>query len=481
MATCGSDKFSSGVRVIDKSKYGTFVSEDSGSKVVRLVRNKDTALKDGDLVTFGTSNATFRFFHVPVTIFLHCSKGRQLDPLLQASISSIGAQSSCSWNHDCTHVLVDESSSITADLLNAVVAKKPIVHIDWLKVLAEKKLCTEFPNGMQHAPTLTLEGSSIRIVDPTVRDKSLEGFTFVLGSLSKYKFGEKLQSLLEVVGAKVISLDVFFSDSQTSADGVINYVLVVPQESPNESHSRELSSLSRITDLKLVAAVLSGRLDSSMLNQPSIIVSSSHSTDETIVADSEVEIDTATSKIVPSTFNSQDAIKREDEDQKGKKSGDITDTTKCQGEKKSTAYLQTSSDNSKMPCPRDEVVASMKKLDKGDEPFPDRHENSDIIFSPDLVVRGTIPVTVQSTTKDVVNFKCFRKGEKKSGNSFTDLIPFSKDPYKESDYGSNESEYMREEKKRKQLEAVAEDLFNNEKARKRAVGGASIQSFLTRR
>lgn len=61
MTTCGSDKFSSGVRVIDKSKYGTFVSEDSGSKVVRLVRNKDTVLKDGDLVTFGTSNAAFRW------------------------------------------------------------------------------------------------------------------------------------------------------------------------------------------------------------------------------------------------------------------------------------------------------------------------------------------------------------------------------------------------------------------------------------
>lgn len=35
---------------------------------------------------------------------------------------------------------------------------------------------------------------------------------------------------------------------------------------------------------------------------------------------------------------------------------------------------------------------------------------------------------------------------------------------RESDYESNKSiEYMREEKKRKQMEAVAEDLFNNEK------------------
>lgn len=89
-----------------------------------------------------------------------------------------------------------------------------------------------------------MEESSIRIVDPTVRDKCLEGFTFVLGSLSKvlffdsliwnvssvllicvlcllqYKFGEKLQSLLEVVGAKVISLDVFSSDSQVRLESL---------------------------------------------------------------------------------------------------------------------------------------------------------------------------------------------------------------------------------------------------------------------
>ena len=45
---------------------------------------------------------------------------------------------------------------------------------------------------------------------------------------------------------------------------------MVPRESPDVlSHSKELSSLPRITDLKLVAAILSGQLDSSILEQPS--------------------------------------------------------------------------------------------------------------------------------------------------------------------------------------------------------------------
>lgn len=477
----GSDKFSSCVRIIDKSKYGTFVSKESGNKVVRLVKNKDTVLNDGNLVTFGTSSATFRFCYVPIKIFNHTSKGTQLDPSVQAIISSIGAQSSCNWNHECTHVLVDESSSITIDTIEAVLAKKSIVLVDWLKVLAEKNICTEFPNCMPYSPTLTLEGILIRIVDPTIRDKCLEGFTFVLGSLSKYKFGEKFRSLLQVVGAKYIGAEDFCSDSQTSADGENNYVLVVPRKSPNELNSfRELSSLARVTDLKLAAAILSGSLDSSVLEQPSIVVSTSHSTDETIVADSDVEIDTATSNRVAATSKSEDVIKHKDEDQKAKNPGNMDDTPEHQ-ESKSTGYLSTSCDKIKTLCSRDEGVASMKKLNKGGDSLADRHENSDIIFSQDLIVKGIIPFPVQSTITNVVNFKCFRKGMTVSGNSFRDLIPFSKDPYKESDYGSNESEYMREEKKRKQLEAISEDLFNNEKARKRAAGGASIQKFLSRR
>ena len=147
------------------------------------------------------------------------------------------------------------------------------------------------------------------------------------------------------------------------------------------------------------------------------MVSSSHSTDETIVADSDVEIDTATSNIVAAnktsnvvadTAKSQDAIKYED--QEAKKPEDIKDPTKHQESNKSTDYLNTSSDKIKASCPEDNVVASMRKLDKGNEPFADQHENSDIIFSQDLIVRDIItPVPVQSTSNNVANFKCFRK------------------------------------------------------------------------
>lgn len=472
----------SGVRVIDKSKYGTFISKESGSKV-RLVKNKDAELDNGDFVTFGTSNATFQLCYVPVSIFIHGSKDALLDSSLQDIGSSIGARSSLKWNHECTHVLVEESTSITIDLIEAVLAKRPIVLGDWFKVLVEKTIRTEFPSCIPYTPTLIFKGIKIRIVEPNVRDRCLEGFTFVLGSLSKYQFGEKFRSLLEVVGAKFITAEDFCSDSQTSADGESNFVLVVPQESPNElNRFRELSSLSRITDLKLAIAILSGSLDSSNLEQPSIVVSSSHSTDETIVADSDVEIDTATSNTVTTAAKFQDAMKHENEDQGSKKPEDTENATEHQEKRKSIDNLDSSSNNTTIPCPRDDGVAPMKKLDKGAEPLADRHENSDIIYTQNLIVKDiTIPVPARSTTKNTANFKRFRKANMVSGNSFRDLIPFSKDPYKESDYGRTEVEHMQEEKKRKQLEAIAEDLFNNEKGRKRPAAGASIKSFLTRR
>ncbi|KAJ0027464.1 hypothetical protein Pint_35986 [Pistacia integerrima] len=48
------------------------------------------------------------------------------------------------------------------------------------------------------------------------------------------------------------------------------------------------------------------------------------------------------------------------------------------------------------------------------------------------------------------------------------------------DFGTAEMvESVKEEKKRKQAEAIAEDLFNNEKGRKRGVAG-SLHGLLTR-
>ncbi|KAJ6293555.1 hypothetical protein OIU76_021745 [Salix suchowensis] len=78
--------------------------------------------------------------------------------------------------------------------------------------------------------------------------------------------------------------------------------------------------------------------------------------------------------------------------------------------------------------------------------------NSDIIYSQDLIIRDlNLPAQISSPPNNgFLNFKRFRKGNTQSGNSFNNLIPFSKYPYKDFDYGNQDMlESVKEEKKAK--------------------------------
>jgi nibrin len=48
------------VHILDRSKYGTFVNRGADSEATRLKKDDDVVLRDKDLITFGTGNATFR-------------------------------------------------------------------------------------------------------------------------------------------------------------------------------------------------------------------------------------------------------------------------------------------------------------------------------------------------------------------------------------------------------------------------------------
>ena len=54
------------VRVVDRSKYGTFVNKVHGTQGSRLHKDEDVMLTDGDTLTFGTGNATFRSAQVKI-------------------------------------------------------------------------------------------------------------------------------------------------------------------------------------------------------------------------------------------------------------------------------------------------------------------------------------------------------------------------------------------------------------------------------
>ncbi|XP_057971936.1 nibrin homolog isoform X2 [Malania oleifera] len=440
------------VRLIDNSKYGTFIKRDLASKIkIHEFPNKETTLEDGDLVSFGTGSSTYRFCFVPLIFFACCLEPSQISPHLQKKISAIGACITHTLCAECTHVLVDKSMPVKEDLIDAIVAKKPLVLGEWIEFVAEKSIQNEIPSYISYLPTLTLDRVPVKIADPKCRENCLEGYTFLLDLSHMYKFGDRLQLLLEVGGAKVLSVESFYSSGQGFEEGGNNRVVRVIPIGSSDKLNCKLSSPSRINEMDLIFAVLSGHMDPSVVISPSILVSSSCSTDETVVADSDVEVETVTSTQRTVAVHTED-IKYE---------ADV---------KMSTHNTATKTETDHAICFRDKNDGmKATKIEESES------RDADVIYSQDLIVRNaTSPVSFRSTMDNgIINFKCFRKTRTPSGNSFNNLIPFSKYPYKDFDYENGEvCESMEEEKKRKQMEAIAEDLFNNEKGKRRAVAGS---------
>lgn len=488
---------SSNIRIRDCSKYGTFINKNLGSKEkVHEFPNKETTLEDGDLVSFGTGNATYRFCFVPLSFYCCHLESFQANKLLQGKIASIGASVTCNWSPECTHVLVDDFMPLIEVVVDAIVAKIPFVRYDWLEFIAEKKIGTEIPSCTSYAPTLNLEGVSVKVADPKSRENCLRGYTFLLESTQKYKVKDKLQLLLEVVGAKVVLAEEFCPTSQGVEDeGNDHVVRVIPAGLTDTSEGwRSLSSLPRVNEMTLILATLSGHLDPSALVSAPVLVTSSCSTDETVVADSDAEVEITsvhTSCAIQKTESVEDEGRRE-------RTVERVESVKHEEEVETTIHSKESLEHErKKNISRGHANARLKNdyftslRDTNDCTSTREHKfeesesgTSDIIYSQDLIVRDTgLPTSVNFPTNNaVVNFKRFRKMGTQSGNSFDNLIPFSKYPYNgDSEYGNEDAvQSVKEEKKRKQMEAAAEELFNNEKGKRRGVTG-SLHGIFARR
>ncbi|XP_024973760.1 nijmegen breakage syndrome 1 protein isoform X3 [Cynara cardunculus var. scolymus] len=428
---------SSKIRIKDCSKYGTFIKKPHGSKEkVNELPRKETTLDDADLVSFGTGTATYRFSYVPL-VFFPCGLEPARSKELQEKLSSI-----------------------------------------------EKRIGTEIPSCSSYAPTLTLQGVSVKVADPESRENCLSGYTFLLESSDMYKVKEKLQLLLEAFGAKVVPVEEFVPHSQGLEDDENNHVVhVISVGEGNDSEcSHNLTSLPKVSEINLICATLSGRLDPSVLVSPPVLVTSSCSTDETVVADSDPEVE-ITSVHTSAAIRKIESV----EDEKGETSvnresiqydNEVETIVHSINSTKPDDQINTTTDNINAKA-NDDQVTCLHDRDDGistrDRKTDDAEiGNSDVIFSQDLIIRDTnlLPSLPSPTKNQVVNFKRFKKMETESGNSFYNLVPFSKHPYKGSEY-ENEgvAESLKEEKKRKQREAVAEDLFNNAKAKQRGAAG----------
>ncbi|KAL3622978.1 Mre11 complex subunit Nbs1 [Castilleja foliolosa] len=495
---------SSKVRIRDCSKYGTFINKNLSSvEKVHEFPNKETLLKEGDLVAFGTGNAKYRFSFVSLVPFTPSSKPSLMNQLQDKMSLHAGASATQTWTSKCTHMVVDDFASVNDEIIDAIVAGKPLFTFSWIEVIAGNTICTEMPSSVLHAPTLALEGVSLKVADPQSREECLKGYTFLLVSIKKYKLKEKLQSLLDAGGAKTVCVETSDPCSQNLGD---NRVCVMPAGlTSNTGIFNKFSLLPKVNEMELISAVISGHLNPSVIASAPVMVTSSCSTDETVVADSDVEMETVTSVRPFAAVNLiESAEDRKIEIHKLESSEEISRAEKTvhiieSSEHDSVAAFKTTEHESQVLLPRNqdtlkpdspcrtavktdgEYITSLRNREsegigaRKDKGIASESENLDIIYSQNLIVRDSSRPQPGHSSIDgaAIDFKCFRKMIAPSGNSFNNLIPFSKHPYDGSDYGNEDvSQSMKEEKKRKQMEAIAEDLFNYEKGRRRAAPGS---------
>ncbi|KAG4114549.1 hypothetical protein ERO13_D12G051500v2 [Gossypium hirsutum] len=483
------------VRIRDLSKYGTFINKNlSSNKKVHHFPNKQTFLEDGDLLSFGTGNATFRFSYVPLVLYICCAEASQMNHHLQDKVSSIGARLTHVYSEDCTHVIVDQHVPLKRDMLDAIVAKKPLLRTSWLELVAERSIQTKFPDCCSHVPTIMVDGVFVEVSDPKTRENCLGGYTFLLESTQVYKFGDRLQSLLEVSGSRVNYVEEICSSSQAFGCGentCLTYV--IPGRSVDKfDHLDNLGLSYRVDEMALIRALLSGKLDQSILISSSVPVSSSCSTDETVVADSDEEIEMATSVNVNATTckeGAQNYVSRDGISMEAPSCVSKAEVPTCQDairlkddrvtSKDDNCCLTARRDKADQVTSKDDNCCLTARRDKADE---SEYGSSNIVYSQVLIVRD-VNITSKNRFKEdngVINYKRFRKASIQSGNSFNNLVPFSKHPYKDYEFGSGDlAESVKEEKKRKKMNAIADDMFNSEKGgRQRGLSGSLRRGLL---
>ncbi|XWS30607.1 hypothetical protein CRYUN_Cryun23aG0000500 [Craigia yunnanensis] len=413
------------VRINNLSKYGTFINKNlSSKKKVHEFPNKQTSLEDGNLLSFGTGNATYRFSFVPLVFYICCVEASQMNHHLQDKVSSIGACLTHVFVEECTHVLIDQHMPLRGDLLDAILAKKPVLHSSWLEFVADKSIRTDFPDCCSHVPTIMVDGVSIEVSDPKPRENCLGGYTFLLESTYMYNFEDRLQLLLEVSGSRTIMVEDICSSSQASDHGEnICLTYVVPGRSVDKfDHLDKLGFLYRVSEMALIRAVLSGNLDQSILIS-SVVVSSSCSTDETVVADSDEENETTT------LVNANAAIHKEGTQTYVNRAEISMEAPNYVSKAEGSTYHDANRLEDGQVTFKDDNCYLTARRNKADE---SEYGGSNIVYSQVLIVRDVNITSTSSfiTDNGVVNYKCFRKASIQSGNCFNNLVPFSKYPYK---------------------------------------------------
>ncbi|EFJ19311.1 hypothetical protein SELMODRAFT_419113 [Selaginella moellendorffii] len=494
--------------VRDLSKFGTFLNKGAGGGRARPVlelQGKEAPVKDGDEITFGTGSSTFRATYEH---FFFCVSASQARNVISKANTAFGARCVEKWDEECTHLLVEDGSSVTEMVLMAVSQQKPVVSLKWLENVASSGgPVQEIPKCSSYTPTLKFEldegdGSDVKVVQPGSRLSTYEGIAFLATSLHKYYCNKNLSSIVTAAGGtlQLISKKKVQNSKQQQ-------ILIVPHFVEAEEDFTSFQHLQRIREKSLVLGILSGCKDiSAFYVQQS--PAESQSTDATVdLQDSDDDSDSVAEtppKNIKERVKQPEVIKRETSPPvsrtkaKGKtvaleSSAESPTAQKCVGSSPKAATSESMKDEgngepSKLESlERDTAPLARSKTTFTAKSVKEKEDYGEAIDKEYGEVRYVVGLVVQQPQNERpevsgINFKSFRRVGAVPGNSFHAFVPFASEAYRETSYFDDIEEEIKQEKKRAAEEELADELFElDNTSRKRRPSTKATTSTTTKR
>ncbi|KAH7290495.1 hypothetical protein KP509_30G050900 [Ceratopteris richardii] len=461
----------------DLSKFGSFVNRTAGSKPVFSLPNKEKELNEGDIITFGTDNSSFRLEYFALCPFIGPLADESRRNAVSDLVISAGGYVLENWCSNCTHLLVEDGSYVTNLVLQAVAERIPVIGVGWIEVLAARgTLSSEFPSCSRFTPNMQwkIDGDAkcLKIIEPEAREPAFKGFIFYVGLNYLYSNKHLLQSLVEASGGSVHAItEISRSRASSASVQTLNEIIIVPDLEPqlhrwmSAEEVKSVSHVRKTSEDKFIAAVLTGEFKENYFEEPAS--PSPASSDETVEAldsgGNEDEISSAALSdrqllMGQRSSNMLDRPKSNECFERGtfqsktshvQQSG-VHDVSLHPGTKtkqdSGLFFNNPSTSLEEYKVVQKDVMPNLTSYTNNFDAMNAMNDDEGsrvvlenlgditaaIEFRKDLIVQSSLEHSKDEHVSDdsVINFKRFRKKPDSSGNTFSALVPFAAEPYR---------------------------------------------------
>eukprot|EP00850_Spirogloea_muscicola_P019978 SM000203S06154 [mRNA] locus=s203:84098:89125:- [translate_table: standard] len=528
--------------VRDLSRVGTFVNRGAGAPPAPVAPGGLQRLADGDTVTLGAFTK-FRVRYVPLHICVseYVEETRQSSissGLIKAGVGVLEA-----WRPECTHLVVDDRQPMSMEVALAIANGSCIALLDRQRPSDPLPSEASFAASVQLLGNEERQPGEglVKVAPAELRNGLLQSTTFLLGDRALYMAWSL--ALLEAADASVEDLGSWQPSSQVSTiPSQRRRIWLRAAQMPesgldNMDEPVAVRHLRWVGEMELVRAVLLASKDwPALVRGPSAAsqaIEASEDTQEAGEALEEAQADTAGTSgarallgaesrgqpvqdvaigegwmssqrglakmlarapdpaphspaaAIPAFQTPEPAVEKRSKQARNvlRKSSDIHNTEDVN---ERSSHEEPKHDPASKGTERS-TAAGLVEPKQEAEPAATVEDGGPVEVKADISYNhgessSTGCSSVRADTRNTPNFKRFKKVTLGAapGNSFEMLVPFAKEAYRESELGRELEAFAASEKKRKQRETAADELFQAEKVvkRQKASGVSGLERYL---